>query len=61
MPPLELQPWEVMLILRLRQMRKNGVKSALVHLQEPSIHSIGQREKLVDKDDVKSYPKDNSD
>jgi hypothetical protein len=60
MPDLELEPWEVMLILRLRAMRKQGERAALVHLDsEPAVRGVGRREKLIDIQPENEYHKTN--
>jgi hypothetical protein len=61
-PPFALEPWEVTLFLRLREMRKNGIKLALVHLDDvPGVRPIGSREKLVDILPETEYPRVNLD
>ncbi len=56
-PPLTLEPWEAALILRMRKVRKNGIKSVLVHLSDtPGFRLVGNLERLVDIDAVTEYP-----
>jgi hypothetical protein len=46
--PPALETWETLLILRLRQMRRSGVRAALVHLDDnPAVREIGRRENLA--------------
>jgi hypothetical protein len=60
-PPFNFEPWEIALIVRLRQLRKCGRKAALVHLDsEPSVREVGCREKLIDKPENQVYPVGNN-